>query len=137
MQNVVGFALINSRHEILLQLREDKPALPYPGYWVIPGGAIDEGESPDEAVIREIEEEFGIQVEKKRLSFLGAYAGKPDFNVAFIYAYTTPDGIALKNLEGEATKYFTFGEMIKLALGFNQNERLIPLIKKHLAPVIT
>lgn len=33
-----------------------------PGMWEFPGGKIEEGETPSEAVVREIEEEFGVRV---------------------------------------------------------------------------
>lgn len=35
-------------------------------YFSFPGGGIDKGESPQEAAIREAEEELGIQVEIKQ-----------------------------------------------------------------------
>lgn len=34
----------------------------YPGYWVIPGGGVDEGETRRKAVEREVDEETGIDI---------------------------------------------------------------------------
>lgn len=46
----------SDENQILWVKRRDLPI------WVLPGGGIDPGESPEEAVIREVEEESGIQV---------------------------------------------------------------------------
>ena len=39
----------------------------YKEYWDIPGGYVEEGESPLQACIREVDEELGVRVEITRL----------------------------------------------------------------------
>lgn len=46
----------------LLQLRDQKPGIFFPGHWGLFGGATDPGESPEDAVRREIKEELGLSV---------------------------------------------------------------------------
>jgi 8-oxo-dGTP pyrophosphatase MutT (NUDIX family) len=54
-------ALITDQHgRYLLQLRDDKPGILHPGAWGLFGGAIEPGESPAEAVERELIEEIGL-----------------------------------------------------------------------------
>lgn len=50
--------LIN-KGKILMQLRDNKPGIDYPGYWSIPGGKIEKGEGIKEAAKRELKEETG------------------------------------------------------------------------------
>ena len=44
----------------LLQLRDQKPGIFYPGHWGLFGGAMEPGETPEAAVTRELEEELGL-----------------------------------------------------------------------------
>ena len=38
MKEVVKIFLLNPNNKILLQLRDDKPTIVYPGYWSLLGG---------------------------------------------------------------------------------------------------
>ncbi len=49
---------LNPQNEILLLLRDDKPAISFPNCWDIPGGRLEEGETPLECIIREMQEEL-------------------------------------------------------------------------------
>jgi 8-oxo-dGTP pyrophosphatase MutT (NUDIX family) len=48
--------------------------------WVLPGGAVDPDEPPQDAVVREVWEEVGLHVEPTRC--LGTFGG-PDFQVTY------------------------------------------------------
>lgn len=45
----------------LMQLRDQKPTIFYPGHWGLFGGAVDGAESPEQTVRRELEEELGFR----------------------------------------------------------------------------
>ena len=51
----------NQRGEVLLVRRADD------GRWAMPGGWVDPGETPEQAVVREVAEETGLQVSAPRL----------------------------------------------------------------------
>lgn len=55
-QAVYGILWSQDRKKILLVKRRDLPV------WVFPGGGLDEGETPEEGVLREVEEETGLKV---------------------------------------------------------------------------
>ena len=57
---VVAAALTNDKGEILLQQRPMHAQMG--GLWEFPGGKVDLGESPENALVRELEEELGIIV---------------------------------------------------------------------------
>ncbi|MEH7026143.1 (deoxy)nucleoside triphosphate pyrophosphohydrolase [Bacillus wiedmannii] len=58
--SVVGAVIFNERNEVLCALRSPKMSLP--NYWEFPGGKINEGEMPQEALVREIKEELGCLI---------------------------------------------------------------------------
>ena len=58
--------VFNSEGEILLERRADN------GWWGLPGGHIDIGESIGQAAVREIREETGVRTKVKRL--VGIYS---------------------------------------------------------------
>ena len=60
---VVSIALINNENEILLSKRPEKKHLS--GFWEFPGGKVEEGETPEKALIREVKEELNIDIHKK------------------------------------------------------------------------
>ena len=74
-----GGIVFNTNEEILLQRRADN------GWWGLPSGYVDVGESVKQAAIREIWEETGIHTRIKRL--VGIYSD-PKHNLIGAY----PDG---------------------------------------------
>jgi 8-oxo-dGTP diphosphatase len=64
-QPVVGVgAVVISEGKILLEKRKNEPGK---GKWSIPGGLVDLGESPEQAIIREVKEETCLEVDAPRL----------------------------------------------------------------------
>jgi 8-oxo-dGTP diphosphatase len=58
-QAEVAIAILHIQDRFLMQLRDDIPGIIYPGHWAFFGGHIDLGETPEEAVKRELQEEIG------------------------------------------------------------------------------
>lgn len=52
-------ALLHGK-DTVAYLRDEKPGIPFPGLWDLPGGGRENGESPVECGLREVEEEFGL-----------------------------------------------------------------------------
>jgi 8-oxo-dGTP diphosphatase len=58
--------LVNDGDRFLF-IRQNKEGGAYPDTLHIPGGGVDEGESPDAAAIREVREEVGVEVRDVRV----------------------------------------------------------------------
>lgn len=67
----LGSVVYAERHGKILLLKRASGA-GFGGQWFMPGGAVDAGESPDEAAIRELREESGLEVTGE-LELVGAY----------------------------------------------------------------
>ncbi len=63
---VVAAALVDSDGRVLIAQRPEGKSLA--GQWEFPGGKVEEGETPEIALIRELEEELGIVVKQACLA---------------------------------------------------------------------
>ncbi|TCS96795.1 8-oxo-dGTP diphosphatase [Hazenella coriacea] len=63
--DVVGAVIRNASNQILCAQRSPKMSLP--NHWEFPGGKIKQGETPQEALVREIQEELGCKIEVYQL----------------------------------------------------------------------
>ncbi len=55
--------IVTDRGRYLMQLREDLPHVSYGGWWGLFGGAIEIGETPEDALRRELLEEINLTVD--------------------------------------------------------------------------
>ena len=65
---------------ILTILRDDKPTIPWPNLWELPGGGREGDESPFECVAREVYEELSIQLLKDDIVWSWIYPSMLDEN---------------------------------------------------------
>ncbi|MCZ6720147.1 MAG: 8-oxo-dGTP diphosphatase MutT [Alphaproteobacteria bacterium] len=63
---VAAIALVDPDGRVLLTRRPE--GKPMAGLWEFPGGKLDPGETPEEALIRELREELGVDTEESCLA---------------------------------------------------------------------
>lgn len=73
----IDFIVKNKENKVLLGLRENRPAK---GYWFVPGGRIQKGETIARAFKRIAANELGIELEVARATLLGIYDHMYDDN---------------------------------------------------------
>jgi 8-oxo-dGTP diphosphatase len=77
---VAACALLNESGDVLIAKRP--PGRPLAELWEFPGGKVEQGEEPEEALIRELKEELGIEIAKADLAPLTfASHAYPDFHL--------------------------------------------------------
>ena len=60
MKQVAQVLLFDRDARLVIYLRDDKPGIPFPNHWDFFGGHVEDGETPEIALVREVEEELGL-----------------------------------------------------------------------------
>ena len=113
MQKIAAIILENDKGEFLLALRDNKFWIPFPNHWDLIGGHVEEGETPEEALIREVKEELDIELTD--YSFFKEFLcleGDAFENIKYIY--TGKINIPIEEItlyEGQKAQYFTKEEI--------------------------
>ena len=115
-----GLIIENAEGEILLQLRDDKPGLEYPNCWGTFGGQVEEGETPQEALIREIGEELDYDVESPELYHVYSFDGYDIYMFSTIDKKTTLNDFDVR--EGQRAEFFSREAAAKIPCAFNCRE---------------
>ncbi len=105
----VAAALIERNGKTLICRR--RPDQVHGGKWEFPGGKVEDGESPAEAVRRELREELGIEAEigPRIARYEYAYPGKEPIRLAFfaVREFTgEPDGAGFAGIRWERARDF-------------------------------
>ena len=101
---VVAVALVDSDGRVLIAQRPEGKQLA--GLWEFPGGKLEPGERPEEALIRELREELGIEVKAPCLAPLTfASHAYDDFHLLMpLYICRRWEGF-VSSREGQALKW--------------------------------
>jgi len=97
-----------------------RATVPFKGYWALPGGRVDQGETVEHTVVREVKEETGLTVEVT--SKLGDYHEQGvqggveyDYYPTCFLVKTVSGEIKKQESEIEEIKLFSLNEIPKLA----------------------
>lgn len=108
MKTIAAIILENDNGEFLLYLRDNKPGIPFPDHWDLIGGHVEDGETPEEALVREVKEELDIELHEYNFyKIFECFSGDAYENMKYIYTgkINLPiDEITL--LEGVRAQYF-------------------------------
>lgn len=113
---------MNAEGALLLQLRDDKPELLYPNHWTTFGGAVEAGESPDQTILRELQEEIELQPVLslwKTYEHIQQPQGEPVLVEQYLYSGWIDLPLeAICVHEGQRAGYFRLQELADLNIAF-------------------
>ena len=76
------------------------------GWWEIPGGKLEPGETPEECIVREIREELATEIKAERILGIVDY-DYPSFHLTMYWVLCTVVSGDFKLLEHESAKWLT------------------------------
>ena len=62
VKQIAQVLLFDRAGRLLIYLRDENPAIPFPNHWDLFGGHLEKGETPEQALVREVKEEIGIDL---------------------------------------------------------------------------
>lgn len=120
---------INSKNQILLFLRDNKSTIPYPNMWDFLGGQIEEGETPEQCIVREIKEEIGLDLEDFN------YLLTEDFTDRIEYVFYKKINLDISKIiltEGQKINWFSFNEIKEMETVFGLDQIIDNFMKTYI-----
>jgi len=120
--------LDNGKGEVLLQLRDKKETIRYPNCLGTFGGDIEPGETPEQAIVRELREELNYDLKNPE------YLGNFPFNGYAIHVFRKVDqhiNQDIKVNEGQKAMLVSFNQIKGLKFAFNCKEIIEFYFRKY------
>lgn len=118
--------LVLYKNKLLLTKRAKEP---FKNWWDLPGGFIGRSEKAEEAIVRELKEETGLNVKIKKTfgTYCGTCSSGPDkkysiLSIVYILRSDRPELQALDDVS--ASRWFTKSEL-PLKIAFDSNQKII------------
>ena len=115
--------LVDAAGRILLQLRDDIPAIPFPGMWALPGGMLEASETPLACIVREVEEELGARIPAGEVVHL--MSRTRSYGVE--HTFTARLDVAAEDIrltEGQRVAWFPVDEAVGMELAYEDRDVL-------------
>ena len=114
MTKIVAKALVRSSEGLCLVLHRGNTHPRFPGHIDFPGGEVEPKETPEAAVMREIQEETGLLVDPKKLKKLFTKQYQQATHVLFEAKLTEPDAKVALSWEHKSYRWITPEELKSL-----------------------
>lgn len=100
---IAAYGLVLDAGRVLLcRLSAQVPR--WEGYWTLPGGGIEFGEAPADAMVREVAEETGLRVESRGVAGIDSFVDRRDreefHGIRIVYRTAVTGGILRHELTG-------------------------------------
>jgi ADP-ribose pyrophosphatase YjhB (NUDIX family) len=124
--------IVTEDRKLLLHQRDDKPGIPHAGCWSGFGGAVEDGESVEDAVRREVLEETGLRIAEPVFltEEVDAEGDGRVVSLFYVAGGIAPGDIDLR--EGAGVGVHAIGDLDRLKVA----PFVLRAVRSHLAPVL-
>lgn len=122
IRNSVNLIITNEENKILLVRRSDNKEVEQ-GMWSIPGGRVEKNEAFEDALLREIREELGVDI-LEYAYFKSYFIGGLDPIIAVYFHGKINSNTIIINHEASSYSWFKEKDIHSLTLAFNQTQVL-------------
>ena len=129
MKRTCGLLIDDGTGRVLLQLRDDKPSIPFPNKWSTFGGQVEDGEEPLVAIKGEIKEELAMDIAKPELVGIYHYAEFDTYLYRLIDTTINPEKLTV--LEGQKAGLFSKDEVLQLDFAFELQDQVLDYFSKY------
>ncbi|MDZ8242263.1 MAG: NUDIX domain-containing protein [Nostoc sp. ChiQUE01a] len=113
--------ILNRQQQVLLVLRDNKSSIPFPNTWALLGGYIEENESPEATIRRELVEEMELELGEIKF-FKSYYWQECDEHIFWTQLDLDISQITLH--EGQKLAYFSREEIKELEFASHYDQIL-------------
>lgn len=113
--------ILNSQQQVLLVLRDNKSSIPFPNTWALLGGYLEENETPEVAIRRELVEE--LEIELGEVNFFKSYFWE-ECDEHIFWTRLDLDISQINLQEGQKLAYFSREELTQLEFASHYDQIL-------------
>lgn len=127
-KTTVAAIIIDRDQHILLTKRNIQP---YKGEWCLPGGHIDQFETAEDAIVREVKEEVGVDFECSFYKYFDEIIPENDIHaVVLVFIGKHFGNVKIDNNEVAEVKWFSLDQALSINLAFKNRSILVDLKKQ-------
>ena len=107
--------------------RDDTPGLMWAGYWDLPGGGIEPGETPLQCVLRETYEELNLAIDPDQITW-GRDYGTSSGDISWFFAAHVPGSVEAQIVLGDEGQAWALMSVESFLL----HDKVVPQFKPRL-----
>lgn len=122
-------AIILDEDERVLLIRRSNSSQTYPGYWALVGGWVEWGETAHDALMCEVREEIGVEIEE--IMFIGSYFDTPhrhptktSFALPHFCKISSGEPSVHQPEEIQEVRWFSEEEIVALDMAYDHKDML-------------